>query len=69
MLKVSMKVCIKIKFLPLEEEWITIYKGLEFAASIRERRDSSISGKDNIHTLAALFATAESSKQGRMIRL
>ena len=42
---------------------------VEFAASIREGRDSSISSKDNIHTLAALFATAESSKQGRMIRL
>jgi predicted dehydrogenase len=41
----------------------------EFAASIRERRDSKISGNDNVHTLAALLATAESSKQGRTIRI
>ncbi|CAK4814720.1 unnamed protein product [Aphanomyces euteiches] len=41
----------------------------EFAASIREGRDSKISGKDNVHTLAALLATAESSRQGKTIQL
>lgn len=41
----------------------------EFAASIREGRDSNVSGSDNVHTLAALLATAESSNKGRSIRL
>ncbi|GGD95999.1 Gfo/Idh/MocA family protein [Paenibacillus nasutitermitis] len=41
----------------------------EFASSIREKRDPSISGKDNVRTLSALLATAESSRQGRTIHL
>jgi predicted dehydrogenase len=41
----------------------------EFAASIREGREPKISGSDNVHTLAALLATAESSMQGRTIRI
>ncbi|MBM7567767.1 Gfo/Idh/MocA family protein [Paenibacillus sacheonensis] len=41
----------------------------EFAASIRERREPAISGADNLRTLAALFATADSSREGRRIRL
>ncbi|MGK9253761.1 Gfo/Idh/MocA family protein [Paenibacillus humicus] len=41
----------------------------EFAASIREQREPKISGADNMRTLAALLATAESSKQGKAIRL
>jgi predicted dehydrogenase len=36
----------------------------EFAASIRESREPATSGKDNIHTLAALVATSLSSREG-----
>lgn len=39
----------------------------EFAASIRESREPEASGKDNLRTLAALFATAASSKEGRTV--
>ncbi|MFB9274163.1 Gfo/Idh/MocA family protein [Cohnella cellulosilytica] len=41
----------------------------EFAASIRERRQPAVSGEDNLRTLAALLATAQSSREGRTVRL
>jgi len=41
----------------------------EFAASIREEREPSVSGKDNFHTLAALLATADSSRAKQTIYL
>ncbi|QHW33778.1 Gfo/Idh/MocA family oxidoreductase [Paenibacillus rhizovicinus] len=41
----------------------------EFAASIREGRAPAISGADNLRTLAALFATAASSREGRTVRI
>lgn len=40
----------------------------EFASSIREQREPAISGRDNLQTLAALFATSESSQEGIAIR-
>lgn len=36
----------------------------EFADSIRENREPKISGRDNLHTLAALIATSTSSREG-----
>ncbi len=36
----------------------------EFAASIRETREPAISGRDNLQTLAAVFATSRSSREG-----
>jgi len=41
----------------------------EFAHSIREGREASTSGRDNLSTLEALFATSESSREGKEIRL
>jgi predicted dehydrogenase len=41
----------------------------EFAASIRESREPAISGRDNLQTLAALFATARSSREGKTIQV
>lgn len=38
---------------------------VEFAAAIKEEREPKISGRDNLHTLAALFATSDSSKDGK----
>jgi predicted dehydrogenase len=37
----------------------------EFAAAIKEEREPEISGRDNLYTLAALFATSDSSKEGK----
>lgn len=37
----------------------------EFADSIRENREPQISGRDNLHTMATLFATSASSREGR----
>jgi predicted dehydrogenase len=37
----------------------------EFAEAIRENKEPQISGKDNLHTLAALFASSKSSSEGR----
>ncbi len=41
----------------------------EFAQSIREKREPLISGRDNLQTLAVLFATNESSRNGKQILL
>ncbi|MEK0316830.1 Gfo/Idh/MocA family protein [Cohnella sp. 56] len=41
----------------------------EFAAAIREGREPSISGCDNLRTLAALLATGEASRTGREVRI
>ncbi|MFP5115396.1 Gfo/Idh/MocA family protein [Bacillaceae bacterium C204] len=40
---------------------------IEFALSIREDRQPMSSGQDNLHTLAALFATSTSSKDGKVM--
>ncbi|MEH7305241.1 Gfo/Idh/MocA family protein [Neobacillus drentensis] len=37
----------------------------EFADSIRENREPQNSGRDNLHTLATLFATGKSSREGK----
>ena len=50
--------------LPKEKENINGILG-EFAAAIKEERESKISGRDNLYTLAALFATSDSSKEGK----
>jgi predicted dehydrogenase len=60
----------RLKIKTITTEFESIHGILaEFAASICEGRDSKISGSDNVQTLAALLATAESSKQGRTIRI
>jgi predicted dehydrogenase len=41
----------------------------EFASSIREDREPSVSGRHNLNTLAALIATGLSSREDREIRL
>jgi predicted dehydrogenase len=41
----------------------------EFATSIRENREPVISGRDNLKTLAALFATVRSSREGKTIQV
>jgi predicted dehydrogenase len=41
----------------------------EFAQSIREERESAISGRDNLNTMEALLATSESSAKGIEIKL
>lgn len=51
-------------FLPKETESINGILG-EFAAAIREEREPQISGRDNLYTLAALFATSDSSEVGK----
>jgi predicted dehydrogenase len=47
------------------EDLRSIFK--EFACSIREDREPKISGKDNLQTLATLFATSKSSKEGMKV--
>jgi predicted dehydrogenase len=41
----------------------------EFAMSIIEDREPLVSGRDNLKTLAALFATSQSSKDGTVVRV
>lgn len=41
----------------------------DFSRAIIEDRDPAVSGKDNLKTLAALFATNQSSKQGALVKL
>lgn len=41
----------------------------EFAQSIRENKEPSTSGRNNLNTLKALFATSESSASGREVRI
>jgi predicted dehydrogenase len=41
----------------------------EFARSIREQREPIASGRDNLRTLDALFATSRSAKEGKEIRI
>lgn len=36
----------------------------EFAAAIKEKREPAVSGRDNLNTLAAIFATSDSSMDG-----
>lgn len=47
------------------EDLRSVFK--EFASSIREDRESIISGRDNLQTLATLLATSKSSKEGRKV--
>lgn len=58
------------KLPPVEPEKESIHGILaEFAASIRDRREPAISGRDNMHTLSALFATSRSSREGKEIKV
>ncbi|MFC5653825.1 Gfo/Idh/MocA family protein [Paenibacillus solisilvae] len=41
----------------------------EFAQSIREGREPSISGRDNLNTIEALLATSASSAEGKEIKI
>jgi len=41
----------------------------EFAQSIKEQREPSTSGRDNLHTLAALLATSHSSREQKTVQV
>lgn len=59
-----------IKLPTIEPEREGIHAVLaEFAASIHENREPAISGRDNLRTLAAVFATSQSSKEGRTVKV
>ncbi|MFC5449089.1 Gfo/Idh/MocA family protein [Paenibacillus aestuarii] len=62
------KVITKLPLVP--NEFVGIHGVLaEFAQAIRENRVPRASGSDNLQTLAALFATADSSKLKQPIRI
>ncbi|MGP4041089.1 Gfo/Idh/MocA family protein [Gracilibacillus sp. D59] len=39
------------------------------AAAIRDNKEPAVSGEDNLHTLAAIFATSESSKTEKLVNV